>query len=113
LVQVREEGRQRYYALDASGLREVHEWTGGFERFWSESFERLEAYVKELQRTEHDDADTGGGRAGGGPADRDHAGDRRAEAAGLRGVDGAPSPGAVVRAARVHRDDARLRVPAG
>jgi DNA-binding transcriptional ArsR family regulator len=56
LVQVRGEGRQRYYALDAAGLREVHEWTGGFERFWSESFDRLEAYVKELQRTESDDA---------------------------------------------------------
>src|SRR5690606_41215492 len=54
LVQVREEGRQRYYALDAAGLREVHEWTGGFERFWSESFDRLEAYVKELQRKEEE-----------------------------------------------------------
>jgi len=56
LVRVREEGRQRYYALDASGLREVHEWTGGFERFWSESFDRLEAYVRELEQTEDDDA---------------------------------------------------------
>src|SRR5690606_34973148 len=56
LAQVRQEGRQRYYSLDASGLREVHEWTGGFERFWSESFDRLEAYVKELQREERDDA---------------------------------------------------------
>ena len=56
LVQVREEGRQRLYTLDATGLREVHEWTGGFERFWSESFDRLEAYVRELQRTEDDDA---------------------------------------------------------
>ncbi len=54
LVRVREEGRQRYYALDAAGLREVHEWTGGFERFWSESFDRLEAYVKELQRKEEE-----------------------------------------------------------
>ncbi len=56
LVQVRKEGRQRYYTLDATGLREVHDWTGGFERFWSESFDRLEAYVKELQRTGSDDA---------------------------------------------------------
>lgn len=55
LVRVREEGRQRFYALDAQGLREVHEWTGGFERFWSESFDRLEEYVKELQTTESDD----------------------------------------------------------
>jgi DNA-binding transcriptional ArsR family regulator len=57
LVRVREEGRQRFYALDARGLRDVHQWTGGFERFWSESFDRLEEYVKELQRTESDDAD--------------------------------------------------------
>ncbi|MEX2541034.1 MAG: metalloregulator ArsR/SmtB family transcription factor [Trueperaceae bacterium] len=56
LVHVREEGRQRYYALDATGLREVHEWTGGFERFWSESLDRLEEHVKELQRKENDDA---------------------------------------------------------
>jgi DNA-binding transcriptional ArsR family regulator len=56
LVQVREEGRQRYYSLDAAGLREVHEWTGGFERFWSESLDRLEEYVKELQRMGSDDA---------------------------------------------------------
>jgi len=57
LVRVREEGRQRYYALEARGLRDVHEWTGGFERFWSESFDRLEEYVRELQRTEDGDAD--------------------------------------------------------
>jgi DNA-binding transcriptional ArsR family regulator len=57
LVRVREEGRQRHYALDARGLNEVHEWTGGFERFWSESFDRLDKYVGELQRMESDDAD--------------------------------------------------------
>jgi DNA-binding transcriptional ArsR family regulator len=56
LVRVREEGRQRHYALDARGLREVHAWTGGFERFWSESFDRLEEYVGELKRMERDDA---------------------------------------------------------
>lgn len=56
LVRVREEGRQRYYALAADGLREVHEWAMGFERFWSESFDRLEEYVRDLQRTENDDA---------------------------------------------------------
>lgn len=57
LVRVREDGRQRYYALDAQGLREVHKWTGGFERFWSESFDRLEEYVRELERMESGDAD--------------------------------------------------------
>jgi DNA-binding transcriptional ArsR family regulator len=57
LVRVREEGRQRHYTLDARGLNEVHEWTGGFERFWSESFDRLDEYVAELKREESDDAD--------------------------------------------------------
>lgn len=58
LVRVREEGRKRHYALDASGLSEVHEWTGGFERFWSESFDRLDDYVSELKRMESDHADS-------------------------------------------------------
>ncbi len=56
LVRMREAGRQRHYALDAGGLRAVHEWTGGFARFWSESLDRLDAYVRELERTEEGDA---------------------------------------------------------
>ena len=35
LVQVRGAGKQRLYDLDAGGLRPVHAWLGGFERFWS------------------------------------------------------------------------------
>src|SRR6059058_5184216 len=50
LVGVREAGRQRLYALDARGLRPVHEWVGGFERFWGESFDRLDEYVQELRQ---------------------------------------------------------------
>lgn len=47
LVQVRDEGRQRLYALDARGLRPVRDWVVGFEAFWSGSFDRLEAYVRD------------------------------------------------------------------
>jgi DNA-binding transcriptional ArsR family regulator len=50
LVRVREVGKEHLYSLDAQGLRPIHEWVGGFEQFWSESFDRLNAYVKELQR---------------------------------------------------------------
>lgn len=50
LVRVRKAGKQRLYALDACGLRPVHEWTGGFEQFWTESFDRLDAYVQELKQ---------------------------------------------------------------
>lgn len=50
LVRVREAGKQRLYGLDARGLRPVHEWVGGFERFWSESFDRLDEYVRDLEQ---------------------------------------------------------------
>ena len=43
-------GKQRLYGLDARELRPVHEWTGGFERFWNESFARLDAYVQDLKQ---------------------------------------------------------------
>lgn len=51
LVRDRQEGKQRLYDLDARGLRAVHEWTGGFERFWNESFDRLDEYVQDLKHT--------------------------------------------------------------
>jgi DNA-binding transcriptional ArsR family regulator len=50
LVRERKAGKQRFYGLDARGLRPVHEWVGGFERFWNESFDRLDAYVQDLKR---------------------------------------------------------------
>ena len=50
LVRDRRAGKQRLYALDARGLRPIHEWTGGFERFWNESFDRLDTYVQELEQ---------------------------------------------------------------
>jgi DNA-binding transcriptional ArsR family regulator len=55
LVHVREAGRRRIYGLDARGLRPVHAWVGGFEEFWNESFDSLNAYLQQLE---------GGGAAG-------------------------------------------------
>ena len=55
LVRDRKAGKQRLYGLDARGLRPVHEWTGGFERFWNESFDRLDAYVQDLKRAKHEE----------------------------------------------------------
>jgi DNA-binding transcriptional ArsR family regulator len=52
LVSVREAGQQRFYRLDARGLKPIHDWVGGFEEFWSQSFDRLNAYVKRLQLEE-------------------------------------------------------------
>ena len=52
LVSVREAGQQRLYKLDARGLKPIHHWVGGFEEFWSQSFDRLNAYVKRLHPKE-------------------------------------------------------------
>jgi DNA-binding transcriptional ArsR family regulator len=55
LVRMRKAGRQRLYALDAHRLRPVHEWTGGFEQFWNESFDRLDAYVQDLEQARQEE----------------------------------------------------------
>src|SRR5438094_4526407 len=55
LVRVRVAGKQRLYGLDARGLRPVHEWLGGFEQFWNESFDRLDAYVQDLKQTQQEE----------------------------------------------------------
>ncbi len=55
LVRDRKAGKQRLYGLDPRGLRSVHEWTGGFERFWSESFDRLDEYVQDLKQARREE----------------------------------------------------------
>ena len=50
LVRDRKAGKQRLYGLDAGRLRPVHEWSGGFARFWNESFNRLDEYVRRLDQ---------------------------------------------------------------
>ena len=55
LVRDRKAGKQRVYGLDARGLQPVHEWTGGFERFWNESFDRLDEYVQDLEHASQED----------------------------------------------------------
>ena len=55
LLRDRKAGKQRLYGLDARGLRPIHEWVGGFERFWNESFDRLDAYVQELRQARQEE----------------------------------------------------------
>src|SRR4051812_3871285 len=55
LVRDRKAGKQRLYGLDVRGLRPVHEWTGGFERFWNDSFDRLDAYVQDLEQARQEE----------------------------------------------------------
>ena len=55
LVRHHKAGKQRLYGLDARGLRPVHEWTGGFERFWNELFDRLDEYVQDLKQARQEE----------------------------------------------------------
>jgi DNA-binding transcriptional ArsR family regulator len=55
LVRHRQAGKQRLYDLHALGLRPIHEWTGGFERFWNESFDRLDAYMQDLEQARQEE----------------------------------------------------------
>jgi DNA-binding transcriptional ArsR family regulator len=55
LVRDRKAGKRRLYGLDARGLRPVHEWAGGFERFWNESFDRLDEYVQDLKQARQEE----------------------------------------------------------
>jgi DNA-binding transcriptional ArsR family regulator len=50
LATPRDAGRQRLYALNARGLKPIHDWVRGFERFWSESFDRLAEHLNEVQK---------------------------------------------------------------
>ncbi|MFJ7072203.1 ArsR/SmtB family transcription factor [Streptomyces sp. NPDC098781] len=60
LVRVRGAGKQRLYGLDARGLRPVHEWVGGFEQFWHETFDRLDEYVRDLQQARQEEPPNAG-----------------------------------------------------
>jgi DNA-binding transcriptional ArsR family regulator len=52
------EAQWRPCRLDATPLREVTEWAEGYRRFWDASFDRLEAYVRQMgQKEATDDPD--------------------------------------------------------
>ena len=42
LVQVRDEGRRRFYRLDGTPLKAIHDWVGAYARLWEERFEALD-----------------------------------------------------------------------
>lgn len=58
-----EQGRQAQWRprrLQAGPLRDISDWVSQYRRHWEESFERLDAYLRDLQETqenEHGDDD--------------------------------------------------------
>jgi len=49
LVDVRREGRQMFYRTNADAIKPLHEWTGSFERYWSNQLAR----IKERAEAKH------------------------------------------------------------
>ena len=55
-----EQGRQAQWRprrLQAGPLRDINDWVGQYRRHWEESFERLDAYLREVQDKEHGNGD--------------------------------------------------------
>lgn len=52
LLYERREGRQRLYRVNMEKLKLIHDWVTPFERYWSESFDRLDEVLKVIQNKE-------------------------------------------------------------
>jgi len=55
LVEVRDEGRQRLYRLNARPLKPIHDWLQNYQDLWTERFSRLDVVLDELTETEDGD----------------------------------------------------------
>jgi DNA-binding transcriptional ArsR family regulator len=47
LVRVRRDGRQMLYRTNADAIRPLHEWTSGFQQYWSHQLKRIKARAEE------------------------------------------------------------------
>jgi DNA-binding transcriptional ArsR family regulator len=52
LVHERREGRQRLYRVNMEKLKSIHDWVTPFERYWSETFDRLDEVLQAIQKKE-------------------------------------------------------------
>src|SRR5438477_11894657 len=50
LVRCRAEGRRRLYSLEPARLRPMHDWLAKYERTLNDRLDRMDDYLKELQR---------------------------------------------------------------
>ena len=48
-VEVREEGRRRLYRVNGRALKPIYDWVKGYERSWSERFDRLDVVLEEMK----------------------------------------------------------------
>jgi hypothetical protein len=51
-VRERQDGRQRFYRLNPEQLKPIYDWVAPFERYWSESYDRLDELLEQMQKKE-------------------------------------------------------------
>ena len=51
-VDVREDGRQRFYRLNGEALKPIHDWVRTYEETWCERFEQMDVVLAELKEQE-------------------------------------------------------------
>ncbi len=56
-VDVREDGRQRFYRLNGDALKPIHDWIARYEQTWSDRFDLLDGVLEELEKEEGDASD--------------------------------------------------------
>jgi DNA-binding transcriptional ArsR family regulator len=52
LVHERREGRQRLYRVNVEQLKPIYDWVTPFERYWTESYDRLDELLQDIQEKE-------------------------------------------------------------
>jgi DNA-binding transcriptional ArsR family regulator len=57
LVEVRGDGRQRMYRLNAGPLKPIYDWVRSYEQAWSRRFDRLDTVLEELKAEEDGEND--------------------------------------------------------
>jgi DNA-binding transcriptional ArsR family regulator len=56
-VDVREDGRQRFYRLNGEALRPIHDWIMTYEQTWTDRFDLLDGVLEEIEKEEGDASD--------------------------------------------------------
>jgi DNA-binding transcriptional ArsR family regulator len=56
-VDVREDGRQRFYRLNGAALKPIHDWIKSYEQTWTDRFVRLDTVLEDLQKEGGNDCD--------------------------------------------------------
>jgi DNA-binding transcriptional ArsR family regulator len=67
VVDVRAEGRERFYRVNGPALKPIHDWVMRYERAWADRFEALDVVLEDLKQKE--DGDGGGNEQGDGEGD--------------------------------------------